>query len=610
MLQHIHFLVLIWLSTCIAANDEKATSQKRPIINLADLEFSDLYYSSYLPKLKETTSMGNCMIGKSRGSSPDSLVAKRLFGDSSLSSYDAYLMVSDEFCDLTEFTNYIDTFSYFPKQKVSFHPYHPKYDTVLAKTACKSSHKALSLRSVYSSAEFPAPSPNLASPFYVASGSTIVAMTGMSILPCGVWGYLASCGAASAVTSTKQIARSFGDESTVSRNIEALLTKNRSVIIDDILWTLPRYDRVLVLTQRFDHETGHFLSEILPRLVYFYSFLRKNKDVKIHLGFHRYANEVLADKFVRGYLVWLGLEKRIVSDTIIVDKTGYFPREGNCQDALYNAVELRATRKILVEKASAKVPMIRTWINRVPFQPSSRSILAKGLFSTFSYADKAPEGDVGEAMALDKASHFVVLIVMRMSKDVVGERNWRPDTLDRLQASLTDILFTKSPMKAIKNKDIWVFSDNDVDLMSCIPCQIAMFSQASVVIGLHGAGLANTIYMKPGGYVVEVVPVFDTRFLPVVGIFPRLSSTMGLNHFTYYPHFKDFETDAASVLRSNATAVQRNTFRLTNYVRKEQLETDDLVSSLLSFIRGTIRGKHQSKQGNKKKMKKDKRGLY
>jgi hypothetical protein len=55
-----------------------------------------------------------------------------------------------------------------------------------------------------------------------------------------------------------------------------------------------------------------------------------------------------------------------------------------------------------------------------------------------------------------------------------------------------------------------------------------------MVVAMHGAGITNTIYMKPGGLVVECVPNFDSRMAPIVGIFPRLSAMAGLHHFTYW----------------------------------------------------------------------------
>lgn len=55
-----------------------------------------------------------------------------------------------------------------------------------------------------------------------------------------------------------------------------------------------------------------------------------------------------------------------------------------------------------------------------------------------------------------------------------------------------------------------------------------------------GAGLTNTMYMKPGGLVVEVLPYIDSRQVPVIGIFARLSGIIGLNHYSYSiaPPFK------------------------------------------------------------------------
>ena len=73
--------------------------------------------------------------------------------------------------------------------------------------------------------------------------------------------------------------------------------------------------------------------------------------------------------------------------------------------------------------------------------------------------------------------------------------------------------------------------------MSCPSCQIELFHRADIAIGVHGAGLTNTMYMKPGGVVVELLPYFDSRHAPIVGIFPRLSSLIGLNHYSYY--FRD-----------------------------------------------------------------------
>ena len=37
-----------------------------------------------------------------------------------------------------------------------------------------------------------------------------------------------------------------------------------------------------------------------------------------------------------------------------------------------------------------------------------------------------------------------------------------------------------------------------------------------------------------GSVIVELLPYFDARMPPVVGIFPRVSGIIGLHHYSYY----------------------------------------------------------------------------
>ena len=46
--------------------------------------------------------------------------------------------------------------------------------------------------------------------------------------------------------------------------------------------------------------------------------------------------------------------------------------------------------------------------------------------------------------------------------------------------------------------DVKIYADNDRKLMENYPAQIQMFYDADIVIAFHGAGLMNTIFMKPG----------------------------------------------------------------------------------------------------------------
>lgn len=81
--------------------------------------------------------------------------------------------------------------------------------------------------------------------------------------------------------------------------------------------------------------------------------------------------------------------------------------------------------------------------------------------------------------------------------------------------------------------------------------QAALFASAAIVAGPHGAGLANTAFMAPGGAVVEL-----THTGRVVGTYHELASAAGLNYAAVIgdmqgdpsqPILADFAVDIAAV---------------------------------------------------------------
>jgi len=57
--------------------------------------------------------------------------------------------------------------------------------------------------------------------------------------------------------------------------------------------------------------------------------------------------------------------------------------------------------------------------------------------------------------------------------------------------------------------------------------QIVLHSQATVLIGQHGAGLTNMLWMPPGAHVIEILPPMPAD---ATGIFASLAHAMGLQH--------------------------------------------------------------------------------
>jgi hypothetical protein len=103
-------------------------------------------------------------------------------------------------------------------------------------------------------------------------------------------------------------------------------------------------------------------------------------------------------------------------------------------------------------------------------------------------------------------------------------RSWTKEQLSSLHSILPQYF---------PNATIHIFSDVNTTLMTCPLCQADAFRIADLAIGYHGAGLSNAMFMRPGSVLVEVIAKFDSRHVPIIGIFPRISDIIGLHHFSY-----------------------------------------------------------------------------
>ena len=89
------------------------------------------------------------------------------------------------------------------------------------------------------------------------------------------------------------------------------------------------------------------------------------------------------------------------------------------------------------------------------------------------------------------------------------------------------------------NHSIHTLSTGNSIQDGCLACQIKTYSQTDVLVGLHGAGMTNMVFMPPGSLVVEIVGKFDGRMLPLCGYHSSLAAMYGHHHFLYYYDWKD-----------------------------------------------------------------------
>jgi hypothetical protein len=369
----------------------------------------------------------------------------------------------------------------------TLHPFHARCDYLASKDLCQSSkgkrtNTLISGGSTSSTTGIHAIGDKLRQlgsfPFRVSAKEVTIGRGGMFALPCGPIGLFSSC------------------EAVKCGLPEAIKTMSNLTICRDNLEKCPYpvYENVFILTQYDDTQIGQFMQEALPKLIYNLEFLYQNPTYKIHYGF---TKQLTVPKFVLPHYFFarFNLLDRLINGTFYAHNV-VMPREGGCQDIGYNSWEVVSMRDKFYSMLDIHEDKHFQW------KGEKASLLKKPTVLVLTRS----------------AGQFT------QNKYDANIRSWTPKQLTQLR---NDII-TSFP-----NHLLDIFSDTNKTLMTCPLCQVEKFAIADIVIGFHGAGLSNAMFMRPGGILVEIISKFDSRHVPVVGIFPRVSDIIGLHHFSY-----------------------------------------------------------------------------
>ena len=145
---------------------------------------------------------------------------------------------------------------------------------------------------------------------------------------------------------------------------------------------------------------------------------------------------------------------RVIYHTHVFADEIYLPMEGGCQDPVYNTWHL--------------LHMRNHYLSKYPEQshPKKNNIKKMVLIKRSSGAKHT-----------------------RNSHDLV--RQWTDEFANTILQAL---------MSKFQNYQISIFSDKNTTMMTCHSCQVEFMKDVDVLIGVHGAGLANMLYMKPNRY--------------------------------------------------------------------------------------------------------------
>lgn len=434
-----------------------------------------------------------------------------------------FVRVDPNLCDCPEFKHYLKGFfkrakgcykMYITDPKTglerkrintygaTLHPDHSRCNVEAAGTLCKHALAGeTTMDYPWEIEEKGTPIANTKYPFMIKAKNVIVAKSGMFSLPCGPFGLYSSC---EATNWGLPAAR--------------LHTKNVTECRNGGKCKVPKFDKIFVGSQYDDTQIGQFLTEDLPKIVYNLDFIRAHPEMKIHFGFTK--RDVLPIHVLpHNVFEFLGLSDRLINGSFYAQEA-YMPREGGCQEPGYAMWEIYTMRRKFMEMAQAQIGAM------------GRNHTQGWGYPTYKLPDSS-FGPMDFTNRDEDAQKPVVLLVKRSSSSFTQnqgdfkERRWPPEYGGA--GGVRDALAVKFP-----HHRIMIFSDQDKDMMLCMACQVQLFSQAEVVVGVHGAGLTNSVFMKPGGILVEAVPRYDSRHAPVTGIFARLAGMNGLSHFSYY----------------------------------------------------------------------------
>lgn len=68
------------------------------------------------------------------------------------------------------------------------------------------------------------------------------------------------------------------------------------------------------------------------------------------------------------------------------------------------------------------------------------------------------------------------------------------------------------------------------------PAQVALFSEADVIVAQHGAALSNIVWMRPDSLVLEVIPAQQAQGKSQSEFFSSLAAAMGVQHRYIFQH--------------------------------------------------------------------------
>lgn len=314
------------------------------------------------------------------------------------------------------------------------------------------------------------------------------------------------------------------------------------------------YNRVFVVAQVDDTYIYHIHIEILPRIMYHLPFLLQHQDIKILIGCDVKNSMKATNKGLRQGLqaiqpmleaIGISMDRLIIHKHIYAREI-YLPMEGACQDPVYNTWQLLYMRQYFLNKlklqqkqpnddyhtssttSTTSTSTITSTASTSPDALSNISIAMNSSSSSSSTLTSNHHDNISDSIENNTSSSLgiddnnnsehrqhhqhhnhhpakPIMLLLKRSSNSRHTRNGH-DLVRQWNNDFTMILMNELQRKFIDHYDIRLYSDRNESVMKCFECQIQIFHEAKVLIGVHGAGLSYMLYMQPNSAVVELAP--------------------------------------------------------------------------------------------------------
>jgi hypothetical protein len=246
---------------------------------------------------------------------------------------------------------------------------------------------------------------------------------------------------------------------------------------------------------------------------------------------------------------------RLVTQVVIADHV-FVPRTMLCAHSAVNPVEIRLLASELLRGAYRYMDNHRNLLPKelLPVFLRRRQQYLNGGQGTF-LSHIAPDLSTPSNFSTDNNSDPMILIVQQ--RVCPSERCWSEDVVTEVQQAMAQ--------QFPDHRQILLRSDDRFGPKACFACDIFFYSLADVLVGEHGAGLTNSMFMKVGGLLVETVGNMDDRMFPLCGYYSAMAGGVGLHHYAYA--YLDSERDR--VLGANFTAMAEEARWLYDKVKSE-----------------------------------------